>query len=88
MKKQLLRLSTLCLLFIFGMTQQAFADDFVDFEITNEQLSGEFDPSTLPAGVTFEGTKRGDSHGYGNVTIKVPVTGKVTFTIGGCRYER
>ena len=86
MKKQLLRLSTLCLLFIFGMTQQAFADDFVDFEITNEQLSGEFDPSTLPAGVTFEGTKRGDSHGYGNVTIKVPVTGKVTFTIGGCQY--
>ena len=59
---------------------------FEDFEITNEQLSGEFDASTLPAGVTFSGTKRGDSHGYGNVTITVPVTGKVTFTIGGCQY--
>ena len=28
---------------------------FVDFEITNEQLSGAFDASTLPAGVTFNG---------------------------------
>ena len=71
---------------LLGMTQSANAADFVDFEITNKQLSGEFDPSTLPTGVTFEGTKRGDSHGYGNVTIKVPVTGAVKFTIGGCQY--
>lgn len=59
---------------------------FQDFEITNEQLSGAFDASTLPAGVTFSGTERNDSHGYGNVTLTVPVTGKVTFTIGGCQY--
>ena len=59
---------------------------FQDFEITNEQLSGAFDASTLPAGVTFSGTERNDNHGYGNVTLTVPVTGKVTFTIGGCRY--
>ena len=59
---------------------------FQDFEITNEDMSGEFDTSKLPAGVVFTGTKRGDSHGYGNVTLTVPVTGKVTFTIGGCQY--
>ena len=59
---------------------------FVDFEITNEQLSGAFDASTLPAGVTFNGTQRNDSHGYGNVTITVPVDGTVKFTIGGCQY--
>lgn len=60
--------------------------DFVDFEITNEQLSGAFDASTLPAGVTFTGTQRNDSHGYGNVTLVVPVDGTVKFTIGGCQY--
>ena len=60
---------------------------FVDFEITNEEMmKAGFDGSTLPAGVTFSGTHRGDSHGYGNVTLTVPVTGKVTFTIGGCQY--
>ena len=59
---------------------------FVDFEITNAQLSGEFDTSTLPTGVTFFGTQRNDSHGYGNVTLVVPVDGTVKFTIGGCRY--
>lgn len=63
------------------------ARSFVDFEITNEQMMTEgFDGSTLPAGVTFNGTHRGDNHGYGNVTITVPVDGTVKFTIGGCRY--
>lgn len=66
--------------------KEAAARSFTDFEITNEQMSGEFDASTLPAGVTFNGTKRGDSHGYGNVTITVPVDGTVKFTIGGCQY--
>ena len=59
---------------------------FVDFEITNEELKDVFDPSTLPSGVTFEGTQRGDSHGYGNVTMTIPVDGTVKFTIGGCQY--
>ena len=60
---------------------------FVDFEITNEQMMTDgFDGSTLPAGVTFSGTYRGDNHGYGNVTLTVPVDGTVKFTIGGCRY--
>lgn len=60
---------------------------FVDFEITNEQMMTDgFDGSTLPAGVTFSGTYRGDSHGYGNVTLTVPVDGTVRFTIGGCQY--
>jgi pectate lyase len=62
------------------------ARTFVDFEIPYEKLSTEFDPSVLPAGVTFQGTKRGDNHGYGNVTINVPVDGTVKFTIGGCQY--
>lgn len=61
------------------------ARTFVDFEIPYEKLSSEYDPSELPAGVTFQGTKRGDSHGYGNVTITVPVDGTVKFTIGGCQ---
>lgn len=60
---------------------------FVDFEITNEQMKTDgFDGSTLPAGVTFSGAYRGDSHGYGNVTLTVPVDGTVRFTIGGCQY--
>ena len=63
------------------------ARSFVDFEITNEQMMTEgFDGSTLPSGVTFNGTHRGDNHGYGNVTITVPVDGTVKFTIGGCQY--
>lgn len=66
--------------------KEAVARSFVDFEITNEQLSGEFDASTLPTGVTFTGTQRNDSHGYGNVTLVVPVDGTVKFTIGGCQY--
>ena len=60
--------------------------EFQDFEITNADMSGTFDTSKLPAGVTFTGTQRNDNHGYGNVTLTVPVTGKVTFTIGGCQY--
>ena len=59
---------------------------FVDFEITNADMSGEFDTSKLPAGVNFTGTQRNDNHGYGKVTIKVPVFGAVKFTIGGCQY--
>lgn len=62
------------------------ARSFVDFEITYEELSGEFDSSKLPAGVTFSGNQRNDSHGYDHVTIVVPVDGTVKFTIGGCRY--
>lgn len=59
---------------------------FVDFEITNDQLKGAFDASTLPSDVTFTGTQRNDNHGYGNVTLVVPVDGTVKFTIGGCQY--
>lgn len=66
--------------------KETTARSFTDFEITNEQLKGEFDASTLPEGVTFTGTQRNDSHGYGNVTITVPVDGTVKFTIGGCQY--
>ena len=57
--------------------KEAVGRSFVDFEITNADMSGEFDTSKLPAGVTFSGTKRGDIHGYGNVTIVVPVDGTV-----------
>ena len=60
--------------------------EFQPFEITNADMSGTFDTSKLPAGVTFAGTQRGDSHGYGNVTLTVPVNGAVKFTIGGCQY--
>ena len=49
-------------------------------------MSGAFDASTLPKGVTFNGTQRNDSHGYSKVTITVPVDGTVKFTIGGCQY--
>ena len=66
--------------------KETVARSFVDFEITNEQLKGEFDASTLPAGVTFSGNQRNDNHGYGKVTITVPVDGTVKFTIGGCQY--
>lgn len=87
MNKKLLRFFLPSLIIMLcGAWTSASADTFVDFEITNEQMSGEFDTSTLPAGVTFSGTKRGDNHGYGNVTITVSVTGKTTFTIGGCQY--
>lgn len=61
---------------------------FTDFEITNDEMKGTtYDGSTLPTGVTFSGTARGDSHGYGNVTLVVPTDGgAVKFTIGGCQY--
>lgn len=60
--------------------------DFIDFEITNAEMQGEYDASKLPEGVTFTGTQRNDTHGYGGVTLVVPVDGTVKFTIGGCRY--
>ncbi len=60
--------------------------EFQDFEITNADMSGEFDTSKLPAGVTFTGTQRNDNHGYGNVTLTVAVDRAVRFTIGGCQY--
>ena len=66
--------------------KETIARKFVDFEIPYEQLSTTFDPSTLPAGVTFTGNQRNDSHGYDHVTLVVPVDGTVKFTIGGCRY--
>ena len=59
---------------------------FVDFEITNQELSTTFDPTTLPEGVTFSGNQRNDKHGYDHVTLVVPVDGTVKFTIGGCQY--
>ena len=63
------------------------ARSFTDFEITNTEMMTEgYDGSKLPTGVTFSGTHRGDNHGYGNVTLVVPVDGTVKFTIGGCRY--
>ncbi len=63
------------------------ARTFVDFEMTNTQLSGTFDTSTLPDGVTFTGTPHNDNHGYQNATLTVPVDGTVKFTIGGCQYS-
>ena len=74
------------LIMLCGTWNTASAEEFQDFEITNADMSGTFDTSKLPAGVTFTGTQRNDNHGYGNVTLTVPVTGKVTFTIGGCQY--
>lgn len=66
--------------------KETVARSFVDFEIKNEELVGEYDATSLPSGVLFSGTNRGDSHGYGNVTLVVPVDGAVKFTIGGCQY--
>lgn len=60
--------------------------DFIDFEITNAELKGEYDGANLPDGVIFSGTNRGDDHGYGDVTLVVPVDGTVKFSIGGCQY--
>ena len=60
--------------------------NFTDFEITNAEMQGAYDASKLPAGVTFSGTQRNDTHGYGGVTLVVPVDGTVKFTIGGCQY--
>ena len=67
--------------------KEKVARTFVDFEITNEELKGTYDPSKLPQGVEFSGTPHNDSHGYQNVTLKVPTDGgAVKFTIGGCQY--
>lgn len=62
------------------------ARTFVDFEMKLNKLSAEFDTSTLPAGVTFNGTFNSDDHGYRNATVVVPVDGTVKFSIGGCQY--
>lgn len=87
MKYKLLIFSLLGVLaMLCGAWNPASAAEFQDFEITNAQLSGTFDASTLPACATFTGTQRGDSHGYGNVTMTVEVKGPVKFTIGGCQY--
>lgn len=59
---------------------------FVDFEMSLFNLPTEFDPTTLPAGVTLSGTYNNDAHGYRNATVTVPVDGTVKFTIGGCQY--
>ena len=60
---------------------------FQDFEITNDELKGTYDPSKLPTGVDFSGTPHNDDHGYQNATIVVPTDGgAVKFTIGGCQY--
>ena len=67
--------------------KETIARTFVDFEMTNTQLSGTFDTSTLPDGVTFTGTPHNDNHGYQNATLTVPVDGTVKFTIGGCQYS-
>ena len=67
--------------------KEKVARTFKDFEITNEELKGTYDPSGLPQGVEFSGTPHNDSHGYQNVTLKVPTDGgAVKFTIGGCYY--
>ena len=59
---------------------------FVDFEMDLHALPSEFDPSSLPSGVTFSGTYNSDNHGYRNATVVVPVDGTVRFSIGGCQY--
>jgi hypothetical protein len=59
---------------------------FVDFSMVLHHLATEFDVSTLPSGVSFDGTFNTDSHGYRGATITVPVDGTVKFTIGGCQY--
>ena len=67
--------------------KEKVARTFKDFEITNEELKGTYDPSGLPQGVEFSGTPHNDSHGYQNVTLTVPTDGgAVKFTIGGCQY--
>ena len=59
---------------------------FVDFSMVLHNLATEFDVSTLPSGVSFDGTFNTDQHGYRGATITVPVDGTVKFTIGGCQY--
>ena len=80
---------------LLGTIQSAVAQDsFVDFEITNADMSGEFDSSKLPDGVIFSGTKRGDNHGYGNETQALvdhsfhPITIALTHLNGSERLQR
>lgn len=62
------------------------ARTFKDFEMVLGSLSAEFDTSTLPKGVTFEGSYNSDTHGYRNAVITVPVDGTVKFTYSSCSY--
>ncbi len=64
------------------------ARTFKDFEINLVNLSAPFDTTTLPEGVVMEGSNRGDSHGYDNFKLTIPVDGPVKFTIGGCQYSK
>ena len=59
---------------------------FVDFEMIMCNMSVDYDFTTLPSGVTANGTFNSDQHGYRNFTITVPVDGTVKFTIGDCQY--
>ena len=59
---------------------------FVDFEMIMCNLSEEYDFTTLPSGVSANGTFNSDQHGYRNFTITVPVDGTVKFTIGDCKF--
>lgn len=62
------------------------ARTFVDFEMIMCNMSEEYDFTTLPTGVSANGTFNSDQHGYRNFTITVPVDGTVKFTIGDCAY--
>lgn len=59
---------------------------FEDFEMIMCNMSEEYDPSDVPAGVTFSGEFNNDQHGYRNFTITVPVDGPIRFTLGDCKY--
>ncbi len=59
---------------------------FQDFEMILGGLPAEFDVTTLPEGVTFEGQYNNDNHGYRNAVITVPVDGTVKFTYSSCSY--
>ncbi len=62
------------------------ARTFTDFEMIMSNMASEYDFTTLPEGVTANGTFDTDQHGYRNFTISVPVDGTVRFTIGDCKY--
>lgn len=62
------------------------ARTFTDFEMIMSNMASEYDFSTLPVGVTANGTFNTDQHGYRSFTISVPVDGTVRFTIGDCKY--
>ena len=66
--------------------KETVARDFTNFEMKMANMAGEYDVTTLPAGVEFSGSFNSDQHGYRNATIKVPVDGTVKFTFGDCKY--